>query len=150
MGGPPFPSWLEGKSFQGCLLVFPGTVWDFSPTRPPCKRYKCSPCMTWSGNFIIRLGTMPHFQEGLKLNQWTRAKCKTRLMGPVFLLPSWDFSPLPSLRGLLFSVRLKLHVLRCIVSGRTPRAQFLLIRISQALAALPGRWRGLAGMWRRS
>lgn len=108
MGGPPFPSWLEGKSFQGCLPEFPGIVWDFSPTRPPRKCCKCSPCMTWSGNFIIRFGTMPHFQEGLKLNQRTRTKCKTRLVGPIFLLPSQDFSPLPSLWGLLFSVRSKL------------------------------------------
>lgn len=29
------------------------------------------------------------------------------------------FSPLPSLQGLLFSVRLKLCVLHCILSGRT-------------------------------
>lgn len=62
------PSWLGGKSFQGCLLAFPGTVWDFSPTRSHYCLFKCSRHMTWPGNFIICLGTVPHFQEGLKLN----------------------------------------------------------------------------------
>lgn len=54
-------------------------------SHPSPLRMLCS-CVTWSGNFIICLGTMPHFQEGLKLNQWIRTKCKKNLVGPIFLL----------------------------------------------------------------
>ena len=149
MGGPPFPSRLEGKSFQGCLLAFPGIVWDFSPTRPPCKCCcKCSPLCDVVWEFHNTLGTMPHFPEGLKPNQWTRLKHKTRLLGPIFLLPRWDFSPLPSLREpLLLSVRSAPYVLRCVLSDRMPQAPLLSIWV---LAVLPGRWRGLAGMRCRS
>lgn len=68
---------------------------------------------------------MPHFQEGLKLNQWIRTKCKKNLVGPIFLLLEKKnlgiFFPMPSLQELLFSIRSKLYVLYCILSGRTPQ-----------------------------
>lgn len=97
-GRSSLPLLARGKAFRGCLRAFPGIVWDFSPTRPLrslLERCECSRRMTRSGNFIIRLGTMPGFQEGLKPNQWTRTKCRTSLVGPLFLHPSWACSPYP-------------------------------------------------------
>lgn len=93
-------------------------------SHPSPSQMLCSPCVTWSGNFIICLGTMPHFQEGLRLKQWIRTKCKKSLVGPIFLLLGKKkilgfFFALPSLQGLLFSVRWKLCVLHCI-----PRTDF--------------------------
>lgn len=96
-------------------------------SHPSPSQMLCSPRVTWSGNFIICLGTMPHFQEGLKTESVDKNKVQEGSRGAYFPT-SWKkknlgifFFPLPSLQGLLFSVRLKLYVLHCILSGRMPQ-----------------------------
>lgn len=121
-------------------------------SHPSPLRMLCS-CVTWSGNFIICLGTMPHFQEGLKLNQWIRTKCKKNLVGPIFLLlekkKSWDFFPYAQSPGaaLLHSIKavcLVLHSQWQNAPGLIP------IDPDKPGACHPPRRMERAGMWHRS